>query len=88
MKQLDASLVSTASGSVDFDAHNIWNPMMELLFHMQIGGKLRSLSWRKRTWQESRFLVILPLICLVTRRGPMILLEALPGVLAPGGSLF
>ena len=43
MKQLDASPVSTASGSVDFDAHNIWNPMMELLFHMQIGGKLRSL---------------------------------------------
>ena len=34
----DASSVSTASGSDDFDAHNIWNPTMELLFHVQIGG--------------------------------------------------
>ena len=34
----DASSVSTASDSVDVDAHNTWNPMMELLFHVQIGG--------------------------------------------------
>ena len=65
MKQLDASPVSTASGSVDFEAHNIWNPMMELLFYMQIGGKLRSLRGGKRTWQESRFLVILLLMYFV-----------------------
>ena len=38
MEMSDASSVSTASDSVDFDAHNIWNPIMELLFHVQIGG--------------------------------------------------
>ena len=35
----DDSSVSTASSSVDFTAHNVWNPMMvELQFHVQIGG--------------------------------------------------
>ena len=38
MERSDASSVSAASDSVDFVAHNIWNPMMELLFHVQIGG--------------------------------------------------
>ena len=38
MEMSDASSVSTASSSVDFTAHNVWNPMMELLFHVQIGG--------------------------------------------------
>ena len=38
MERSDASSVSTASSSVDFVAHNVWNPMMELLFHVQIGG--------------------------------------------------
>ena len=34
----DASSVSIASDSVDFDAHNIWKPLLELLFDVQIGG--------------------------------------------------
>ena len=38
MERSDASSVSTASDSVDFDEHNIWNPMLELLFHVQVGG--------------------------------------------------
>ena len=32
------SCVPTASSSDERFAHNIWNPMMELLFHAQIGG--------------------------------------------------
>ena len=38
MEGSDASSVSTSSDSVDFDEHNIWNPMLELLFHVQVGG--------------------------------------------------
>ena len=30
--------VSAASNSMDIVERNIWNPMMELLFHTQIGG--------------------------------------------------
>ena len=39
MERSDTSFVSaaTASDSVDFDAHNIWNPLLELPFHVQIG---------------------------------------------------
>ena len=32
MEESDASAISAASDSVDFDKHNIWNPMLELLF--------------------------------------------------------
>ena len=32
------SAVSTTSSSADIIGHNTWNPMMELLFHVQIGG--------------------------------------------------
>ena len=32
------SSVSTASNSVDIVEHNMWKPMIELLFHVQIGG--------------------------------------------------
>ena len=38
MERSDASSVSTASSSVGIVAFNIWNPIMELLFHVQIGG--------------------------------------------------
>ena len=38
MERSDASSVSTASDSVELVAHNFWNPMMELLFHVQSGG--------------------------------------------------
>ena len=38
MEGSDASSVSTSSDSVDFVEHNIWNPMLELLFHVQVGG--------------------------------------------------
>ena len=38
MERSDTSSVSTASDSVHFDEHNIWNPMLELLFHVQVGG--------------------------------------------------
>ena len=38
MQSSDASPVSTASDPVDFDAHNIWNRMMDLLFHVLISG--------------------------------------------------
>ena len=30
--------VSTTSSSADISGHNTWDPMMELLFHVQIGG--------------------------------------------------
>ena len=30
--------VSTASSSVDIVEHDVWNLLMELLFHVQIGG--------------------------------------------------
>ena len=32
------SRVSTASSSGESLAHNMWNPLLELLFHEQIGG--------------------------------------------------
>ena len=32
------SCVSTEASSDERFAHNMWNPMMELLFHAQIGG--------------------------------------------------
>ena len=32
------SCVSTTSSSVESFAHNLWNPLLELLFHAQIGG--------------------------------------------------
>ena len=38
MEQSDASSVSTASSPANLVEHNVWNPMMELLFHVQIGG--------------------------------------------------
>ena len=40
MERSDTSFVSaaTASDSVAFDAHNIWTPLLELPFHVQIGG--------------------------------------------------
>ena len=38
MERSDISSVTTASDSLDVDAHNIWNPMMMLLFHVQIGS--------------------------------------------------
>ena len=38
MERSDASSVSAASSSVDFDAHNVWNFMIELVFHVQNGG--------------------------------------------------
>ena len=62
---------------VDFDTHNSWNPMMELLFHLQIGGIFVIFMERKLTRRESRFLVILLLIYYVTRRGLTIPLDAL-----------
>ena len=38
MERLDTSSVSTASSSVDIVEHNVWNPLMVLLFHVHIGG--------------------------------------------------
>ena len=38
MERSDASSVSTASSPANLVEHNVWNPMMELLFHVQIGG--------------------------------------------------
>ena len=38
MERSDAPSDSTASSSVDSVEHNVWNLMMELLFHVQIGG--------------------------------------------------
>ena len=37
-----SSSVSTTSRSADIIGHNIWNPMMELPLHVQIGGIFRS----------------------------------------------
>ena len=34
------SSVSTASSSGESFAHNMWNPLLELLFHGQISGAL------------------------------------------------
>ena len=36
MERSDASSASTASNSVDSVYHDIWNPMIEMLFHVQI----------------------------------------------------
>ena len=38
MERSDTSSDSTASSSLDSVEHNVWNPMMELLFHVQAGG--------------------------------------------------
>ena len=38
MEQSDASSVSTASTPANLVEHNVWNPMMELLVHVQICG--------------------------------------------------
>ena len=40
MEGLEASSVSTSLDTVDFDERNFWNPMLELLFHVQVGGIL------------------------------------------------
>ena len=34
----DTSSIFTSSESVDFNEHNIWNPVLELLFHVQVGA--------------------------------------------------
>ena len=59
MERSDASSVSAAASSVDFAADMVWNPLMELPFHVASSNPL----WKKPTWRESRFLVILLLIC-------------------------
>ena len=38
MEKSDASSVCTASDSVNFDEHKIWNFVLELLLHVQVGG--------------------------------------------------
>ena len=38
MERSEAPYGSTASNSVDIVAHNIWNSIMELLFHVQISA--------------------------------------------------
>ena len=61
------SSVSTASCYDERFAHNMWNPMMELVFHEQIGGAFEPL-WTKLTWRRSHSLLILLLICSATRK--------------------
>ena len=34
----DTSSIFTSSDSGDFNEHNIWNPVLELLFHVQVGA--------------------------------------------------
>ena len=63
MEGLDASSVSTSSDSVVFDAHNIWNPTLELLFHVQFGG-IFEIYVEEIDWRESRLLAIVPRLCL------------------------
>ena len=77
----DAPSVSTASDSVVFVAHNIWNPMMGYSFTCRLAASSKSL-WRKLTWREWRFHVILLLIYHVTRREPVIPLNALLSTVA------
>ena len=79
MEKSDASSVSSASDSVDFVAHNIWNPMVELLFYVQIGGIFD-------IFEEAIDLARVALSChfahYVTMREPMIPLKASLGTIA------
>ena len=78
MERSDASSVSTASSSVDFAAHNVWDPNDGATrFTCRLAASSNSL-WKKSTWRESRFLVILLFIYNVKRRGLTIPLDALP----------
>ena len=36
----DTSSIFNSSDSADFNEHNIWNPVLELLFHVQVGAFL------------------------------------------------
>ena len=78
------SCASTASSSDCIFAHYIWNPVMELLFHVQIGGIFVLFVDENRFWRASHSLVILLLICCVTRRDPMIPLNDVSGTIARG----
>ena len=79
--------VSIASSSVDIVEHNIWTPMMELLFRVQISGTLEPLM-------EETGLPRIALSChlaldlLFNKAGPTILLNALSGIIASDESFF
>ena len=74
--------VSTTSNFDEIFAQNFWNPWMELLFHVQIGG-IFELLVDEIDLAESRFLVTL----LLTRKVLMIPHDALSGTIARGESL-
>ena len=75
MQRSGASSLSTASDTVDFDAHNIGNPMMELLFHRQIGG-IFELFVEEIDMAKIAFSCHLLLIYFVTRRTLTVLRNA------------
>ena len=81
-KKSDTSCASTTSSSVDFAEHNVWNPMMELLFHVQIGGIFELFV------EESRFLVILLLMYYVTKNVLTIKFTTFLGTIAWSEELF
>ena len=46
MDESNTSSIFTSSGSVDFNEHNIWNPVLELLFHVQVGHSWKHISMK------------------------------------------
>ena len=63
-----SSSVSTAPSLDDDFKHNIWNPVLNLLFLEQVSGNFASFVVVKLTWPISHCLVTLLLIYYVTRR--------------------
>ena len=81
------SCVSTLSSSGESLARNMWNPLLELLFHEQVSA-LSNLSSMKLTWLRSHSLVILLLMYFVTRKLFTTLHDAPSGTIACGVYLF
>ena len=59
--------MSTASSSVDIVEHNVWNPMTELLLHVQVGGVFEMLV-EEIGWARITISCHLALVYMVTKK--------------------
>ena len=73
-----SSSVSTVPSFEDHFTHNMWNPLLELLFHEKISGVSNPLLM-KLTWPRSHSLVILNLIHSAAKKVRMTLHDAVLG---------
>ena len=81
-----SSSVSTVSSSVENYAHNMWNPLLELLFHEQVSGIFEPFV-DDIDLAKIDSLVILLLICSATKKAHLIHYDAPLGTIVHGVSL-